>query len=89
MMWGTSTLRTLANEDLGTLADNDPLTDRAFNVSMKYIGKGTGQKDRKASRALTKFLIFVMEVSGYLGHEHRPLSHGQQVQGLCGCEFAV
>ena len=26
MMWGTSTLRTLANEDLGTLAENDPLT---------------------------------------------------------------
>ena len=26
MMWGTSTLRTLANEDLGTLAQNDPLT---------------------------------------------------------------
>ena len=25
-MWGTSTLRTLANEDLGTLAENDPLT---------------------------------------------------------------
>ena len=26
MMWGTSALRTLANEDLGTLAENDPLT---------------------------------------------------------------
>ena len=26
MMWGTSTLRTLANEDLGTLSENDPLT---------------------------------------------------------------
>ena len=26
MMWETSTLRTLANEDLGTLAENDPLT---------------------------------------------------------------
>ena len=26
MMWGTSTLRTLADEDLGTLAENDPLT---------------------------------------------------------------
>ena len=25
-MWLTSTLRTLANEDLGTLAENDPLT---------------------------------------------------------------
>ena len=25
-MWGTRTLRTLANEDLGTLAENDPLT---------------------------------------------------------------
>ena len=25
MMWGTSTLRTLADEDLGTLAENDPL----------------------------------------------------------------
>ena len=27
MMWETSTLRTLANEDLGTLAEYDPLTD--------------------------------------------------------------
>ena len=26
MMWGTSTLRTLANEDIGTLAEYDPLT---------------------------------------------------------------
>ena len=26
MMWRISTLRTLANEDLGTLAENDPLT---------------------------------------------------------------
>ena len=26
MMWGTNTLRTLANEDLGTLAEHDPLT---------------------------------------------------------------
>ena len=26
MMWETSTLRTLANEDFGTLAENDPLT---------------------------------------------------------------
>ena len=26
MMWGTNSLRTLANEDLGTLAENDPLT---------------------------------------------------------------
>ena len=25
-MWGTSTLRTLANEDLGTVAEYDPLT---------------------------------------------------------------
>ena len=25
MMWGWSTLRILANEDLGTLAENDPL----------------------------------------------------------------
>ena len=24
-----------------------------------------------------------------LGHKHRPLSHGRQVQGLCDCEFAV
>ena len=31
MMWETRTLRTLANEDLGTLAENDPLT--SFNAS--------------------------------------------------------
>ena len=27
-MWETSTLRTLANEDLGTLVEYDPLTSR-------------------------------------------------------------
>ena len=26
-MWETSTLRTLSNEDLGTLAEYDPITD--------------------------------------------------------------
>ena len=31
MMWGTSTLRTLANEDLGTLAEYDPLTGHEPN----------------------------------------------------------
>ena len=29
MMWGASTLRTSANEDLGTLAEYDPLTESA------------------------------------------------------------
>ena len=28
MMWVTSTLRTPVNEDLGTLAEYDPLTER-------------------------------------------------------------
>ena len=31
MVWETSTLRTLANEDLGTLAEYDPLTDYESN----------------------------------------------------------
>ena len=53
-----------AGSKLGTTFD---AMDRAFNVSKKLIGKGTGKKDRKAPRwALTKFLILVMEVSGYL-----------------------
>ena len=30
MMWWTSTLRTLANEDLGTFSENDPLTTNAW-----------------------------------------------------------
>ena len=30
MMWETRTLRTLANEDLGTLAENDPLTSTSL-----------------------------------------------------------
>ena len=32
-MWETSTLRTLANEDLGTLAEYDPLTEDAYSSS--------------------------------------------------------
>ena len=31
MMWVTSTLRTLANEDLGTPAEYDPLTSPGYS----------------------------------------------------------
>ena len=31
-MWETRTLRTLANEDLGPLAENDPPTDNIFEI---------------------------------------------------------
>ena len=47
-MWGTSTLRTLANEDLGTLAKNDPLTGyepNGFHISEtteKFIQESSG-----------------------------------------------
>ena len=38
-MWGTSTLRTLANEDLGTLAENDPLT--GYEPNDRHISETT------------------------------------------------
>ena len=50
MMWGTSTLRTLANEDLGTLAENDPLTGyepNDFHISVTtdmFIRVSSGDK---------------------------------------------
>ena len=49
----------------GTTLTDDTM-DRAFNVSKKLIGKGTGQEDRQAPRwALTNFPILVME-AGHL-----------------------
>ena len=37
---------------------SDDATDRAFNVSKKLIGKGTGKKDKNAPRwALTKIIV--------------------------------
>ena len=47
-MWRTRTLRTLANEDLGTLAENDPLTGHAPNdlhiseTTEKFIQESSG-----------------------------------------------
>ena len=49
MTWGTSTLRTLANEDLGTLAEYDPLTSYGPNdyhiseTTEPYIQKSSGE----------------------------------------------
>ena len=48
-MWGTSTLRTLANEDLGTLAEYDPLTGSEHNdlhiseTAELYIQESSGE----------------------------------------------
>ena len=48
-MWGTSTLRTLANEDLGTLAEYDPLTGYEPNdlhiseTTELYIQESSGE----------------------------------------------
>ena len=39
MMWVTSTLRTLANEDLGTLAEYDPLT--GYEPNEYHISEAT------------------------------------------------
>ena len=49
MMWGTSTLRTLANEDLGTLAEYDPSTGYEPNdyhiseTTEPYIQESSGE----------------------------------------------
>ena len=47
MVWGTSTLRTLANEDLGTLAEYDPLT--GYEANDYHISETTEQNIQESS----------------------------------------
>ena len=56
-MWGTSTLRTLADEELGTLAEYDPLTgyepnDPHISETAELIQESTGENRSLNSHGL-------------------------------------
>ena len=52
-MWGTSTLRTLAHDDLGTLAEHDPLTGHVcfFFFFYKFLKRTPKQRRTNCSLA--------------------------------------
>ena len=54
-MWETRTLRTLANEDLGTLAENDPLTTRGSGTS---AAQGSAGNKLKAVKKFKGWRVF-------------------------------
>ena len=67
MMWGLSTLRTLANEDLGTLAENDPLT--TFGVASashcwSRVASAIGRLAQYLCATHTWHMLVLLEASG-------------------------
>ena len=58
MMWVTRTLRTLANEDLGTLAENDPLT---MSVKLSVV------QSAQPPRALLTLALLKVDVHSLRG----------------------